>query len=353
MFGKKYIAVMGAALILCVGLSGCGKSESKGKNGLDKEINVFNWSEYLPENVIKQFEKKYDIKVNYDTYASNEEMLSKLMAGSSEYDIAVSSDYMVDIMKKQGLLQKIDMKNIPNFKNIDDRNKNMSFDPHNKYTVPYMWGNMVIAVNKKKVKKQITGYKDLWNPAFKNSMVVLDDQRAIIGMTLKKMGYSFNEKDPKILAKAKKELKKLTPNIKAYDSDSPKTSLINGEATIGLVWGAEASLARRTNPDIVTVLPKEGMYLWQDNFVIPKEAPHKKTAEVFINYLLDAKVSGLISKKFPYANPNKAAHQYIDKAILDDIAVYPPDSEIKKGEYLKDLGSATTKYDNIWSEIKN
>lgn len=326
--------------------------EQKQEAKLDGELNLFNWSEYLPQSVLDKFEKKYGVKVNYSTYSSNEEMLAKLMAGTSQYDLAVSSDYMVEIMRKQGLIQEIDMANIPNFKNIGDQFKNQSFDPGNKYTVPYMWGDAVIAINTDKVKKPVTGYKDLWDPALKNSMVVLDDQRALIGITLKKLGYSLNETDEKKLQQAKEELKKLTPNIKAYDSDSPKTLLINGEAAVGYVWGAEASLARKENPKIKTILPEEGMYLWQDNFVIPKDAPNKKTAEAFINFIMEPEISAEISKEFPYANPNLAAHQYIDKEILNDIAVYPPKEDLAKGEHLKDIGETTRLYDQIWSEIK-
>lgn len=358
---KKLFAAA-AVLTLTAGsvLAGCSAGPDSGgkqtvsgqEEKLDSELNVFNWSEYLPQTVIDKFEKKYGVKVNYNTYSSNEEMLAKLSAGATGFDLAVASDYMVDIMKKQDLIQPIDLDQIPNFKNIGEEFKNLSFDPYNKYTVPYMWGAVVIVVNTEKVKDPIKGYKDLWNPDLKNSLVVLDDQRAIIGAVLKKMGRSMNEKDEKILEQAKQELRKLTPNIKAYDSDSPKTLLINGEAAVGLVWGAEASLARKENPKLQVVLPEEGMYLWQDNFVIPKDAPHKKTAEAFVNFILDPEISAEISKAFPYANPNMEAHKLLDKTILEDIAVYPPKAELAKGEHLQDLGDATRIYDRIWSEVK-
>ncbi|MEX2462258.1 MAG: spermidine/putrescine ABC transporter substrate-binding protein [Paenibacillaceae bacterium] len=333
-------------------LAGCSSKKQQTSDGLDTELNLFNWSEYLPQSVLDKFKEKYGVKVNYTTYSSNEEMLAKLSAGAAGFDLAVSTDYMVDIMKKQNLLQEIDMSSIPNIKNIGDEFKNLSFDPGNKYTVPYMWGDAVIAVNSDKVKEPIKGYKDLWNPAFKNSIVVLDDQRAIIGAALKKNGHSMNEKDEKILEQAKQDLKQLAPNIKAYDSDSPKTLLINGEASIGLVWGAEASLAMKENPKILVVLPEEGMYIWQDNFVIPKGAPHKKTAEVFINFILDPEISAEISKAFPYANPNVEAKKLMDKSVLEDVAVYPPNEEVAKGEHLQDLGDVTKIYDRIWSEVK-
>ncbi|RNB85187.1 spermidine/putrescine ABC transporter substrate-binding protein [Brevibacillus fluminis] len=341
-------------------LAGCSTSQQTEGNPpaanqgekLDAELNVFNWTEYLPQSIIDKFEQQYGVKVNYSTYSSNEEMLAKLSVGSSGYDLSVASEYMVEMMRNLGVIQEINYENIPNFKNISADFKNLSFDPDNKFSIPYMWGDAIIAVNTDKIKDKITGYKDLWDPKYKNSMVVLDDQRAIIGITLKKMGYSLNEKDEKILQQAKDELKKLLPNIKAFDSDSPKTMLINGEASIGFVWGAEAALARKENPAIQYVLPEEGLYLWQDNFVIPKDAPHKKTAEAFINFLLQPEISAEISKDFPYANPNQEALKLIDKSVTEDIAVYPPKDALQNGEHLQFLGDVTKTYDRIWSEVK-
>lgn len=355
---KKLLSVGLIAFMLGSVMTGCGKKQSDSAENAapskteGTELNVFNWSEYLPQSVIDKFEKKYNIKVNYTTYSSNEEMLAKIMAGGSQFDLSVATDYMVDIMIKQKLVEEINMNNVPNFKNIGGQFKNMSYDPGNKYTVPYMWGNAVIAVNTSKIKTNVTGYSDLWNSEFKNSLVVLDDERAILGAVLKKLGYSMNETDPKKLEEAKQEFLKLKQNIKAYDSDSPKTSLINGEAAAGIVWGAEAVLAQKENKDIKAVLPKEGMYLWQDNFIIPKGAPNKKNAELFINFILDPEISAEISKDFPYANPNVEAHKYMDKETLENKTIYPGEEDMKKGEHLKDLGDALKEYDKIWTEVK-
>ncbi len=354
---KKLSGILLSLFMVSSIFTGCKNSEpSPDLTGVEtdgKELNVFNWSEYLPEEVIQKFEDKYNIKVNYTTYASNEEMLAKIMAGGSKFDIAVATDYMVDSMRNQNLIQEINMSNIPNYQNIGSEFKGLDFDPESKYTVPYMWGNVVVAVNTKLFNTEIDSYEDLWDNKFKNSLVVLDDQRAIIGMALKKLGYSLNETDPTKLEEAKKELLKLKDNIKIFDSDSPKTSLINGEAAVGYVWGAEAALAQQENPDIKVFFPKEGLYLWQDNFVVPKGAPHPKNAELFINFLLDPEISAEISKSFPYANPNVEAHKLMDKETLENKVIYPDSEIIKNGEYLKDLGEATKLYDNIWTEIKS
>ena len=357
---KKLIGLSLSILIIGSTLTGCtkflfGTSASKlnsDSTNSENTLNVFNWSEYLPDSVIKDFETQYKIKVKYITYSSNEEMLARIMAGNEIYDIAVASEYMVDVMRKQKLMEELDTGSVPNLKNIGEQFKNMPFDPGNKFSVPYMWGDTVIAVNTKIFSGDITSYADLWDSRFKNSLVVLDDERAIIGMALKKLGYSINETDPAKLEQARQELLKLKPNIKTFNSDSPSSVLIKGEAAAGYMWGAEAVLAQKGNKDIKIFFPKEGMYLWQDNFIIPKGAEHKKSAELFINYILDAKVSAEISKVFPYANPNTAAHQYIDKNTLNNTTVYPTDKDMKIGEHLKDLEDVTKLYDKIWTEVR-
>lgn len=346
-------------LVLMLPISGCGKdtgaTTGADEEKLPSELNLFCWSEYMPQDVLDKFEQEYNIKVNYSTFSSNEEMLAKLQAGgASQYDVAVASDYMIEIMLKQKeqLLEPLDLNNIPNLENIDKQYKNLEFDPGNKYTVPYLCGTALIVLNTDKVKIPVTGYKDLWDPEFKNSLVVLDDERAIIGMGLKKLGYSLNETDEKKLVQAGEEIKDLLPNIKAFDSDSPKTLLINGEASGGMIWSGEVTLAMAENPQLKVVFPEEGMYLWMDNFFIPKGAPNKKAAELFMNFILEPEISAMVSQSFPYTNPNVAAQQYMDASFLKDPSVFPPEEELAKGEHLKDVGEATTVYDQIWSEIK-
>jgi spermidine/putrescine transport system permease protein len=357
----KLWKLTGLAAIIAIMIAGIwgwtsvGKVEAASKQKYAKELNLFNWSEYMPQSVLDKFKQKYGIKVNYATFSSNEEMLAKIQAGgTSQYDLAVASDYMIQIMRKQkqALIEPIDLKSIPNFKNLSSLYVDKDFDRGNKYTVPYLCGTALIVINTQKFKQPVKSYKDLWDPKFKNSLVVLDDERAIIGMALKKLGYSLNETDQKKLMQAKAELVKVLPNIKAYDSDSPKTLLINGEAGAGLIWSGEASLALRENPHLAVVYPQEGMYLWQDNFFIPKGSSHKKEAELFINFVLDPENAAMISKAFPYTTPNTAALKFLGKVYLDDKAANPPKSELTKGEYLKDVGAATRVYDRIWSEIK-
>ncbi|GAA0122564.1 MAG: extracellular solute-binding protein [Clostridium argentinense] len=320
----------------------------------EKEVlNLFNWSEFLPQSVVEQFEKEYNVKVNYATFSSNEEMLAKLMGGNIPYDLVVTSDYAIEIMIKQNLIQEIDKASVPNLANIDKNVLDLEFDPNNKYSLPYMWGGNYIVVDRSKISKEITSFDGLWDSDFKNSMVILDDPRVIVGMALQKNGYSINTTNPEELKKAKEDLIKLMPNVKAFDSESPKTLLINGEASIGYVWGTEAYLAKLENPNLETVLTKEGVVPQYDNFVIPAKAKNKKLAEEFINFIYRPEISAQVSEEFPYANPNKAAYPLIDPGKLNDIAVYPPREAVEGNELIKDVGEATKLYDDIWTEVKN
>lgn len=350
---KKVGAVLAAITIMVSGISGGMWVLAKDSNSKKQVLNVFNWSEYLPQSVIDKFEQTYNIKVNYSTFSSNEEMLAKIMARGSQYDLTVASDYMVEIMKKQNLLEELNKENLPNLKNMGSQFMNLPFDRGNKYSVPYMWLAGIIAVDTSKVpENMIQSYADLWRPELKDSITLLDDERVIIGMTLKKLGYSMNETDPAALDKAKEELKKLQANVKAYDSDSPKTMLINGESKAIFAWGAEGSLAKREKDSIKMVIPKEGLFLQQDNFVIPKDAKNIRAAELFIDFIMEPEISAEISKEFPYGNPNAAAYAYIDEEIMKDEGIYPPEEELKRGEYLKDIGESIKLYDDIWSEVK-
>ncbi|MBU3159163.1 extracellular solute-binding protein [Clostridium frigoris] len=350
---KKIEAIITSIFIVFGSISGGIFTYAK-HNAEPKEVlNVFNWSEYLPQSVIDKFEQTYNIKVNYSTFSSNEEMLAKIMAGGGNYDLTVASDFMVEILSKQELITPINKASLTNLSNIGPQYLNLPFDRGNKYSVPYMWLAGVISYDSSKISEgTIKGYKDLWKPEFKNSLTVLDDERAIIGMTLKMLGYPLNETNPVALKKAKDALIKLQPNIKSYDSDSPKTSLINGESKAMFAWGAEGNLAHSENPNIKYVIPKEGLFLQQDNFVIPKAAKNVKAAQLFMNFIMQPEISAEISHNFPYGNPNVAAYKYIDKKILNDKAVYPPKEVVKKGEYLKDIGKSVTDLDKIWTEVK-
>ena len=281
--------------------------------------------------------------------------MAKLQATKgSQYDVVICSDYIIEVMGKQKgiLMQPIDKANISNYKNVDPKFLNQEYDKGNKYSIPYSLGSQMIVYNPDKVKVDIKGYKDLWNPALKDSIVLVDDPRIVIGMTLKKLGYSLNETDKTKLEQAKTELKKLKPNVKVFDADTPHNSLINGDTSVGFMYGSQASAAVKANPKLKIVYPEEGMNLEEDNFLIPVNAPHKKAAEQFINFMLDGEISNQATTITEYVNTNIEAKKYMSKEYLNNKAVFIPDEELKKAEHFKDVGDATKTYDLIWSEFK-
>lgn len=358
---RKAMIAFGLAAVMAAGLAGCGFSTSGGgasasstAGGGKDTLNIFVWTEYIPDRVIQDFEKETGIKVNVSTYSSNEDMLAKVKAESEgTYDIVQPSDYMVQQMISQDMLEKLDKDKLTNLKNIGEQYLDPSYDPDNTYSVPYQGGVAAIAVNTKKVTKDITSYDDLFDPSLKNSLVVLDDYRAVIGMTERSMGLSMNETDPDKLKEVEEKLLTLKDNIKIYDSDSPKSSLISGDCTVGFCWSAEIALAMEENPDIQIVFPKEGAYVFMDNWCIPKGAKHKDAAEEFINYILEPETAEAISKEYPYLQPNTAAVEVMGKDYTDNQAKNPPESVISAGEYVGNLDNDTiATLDSMWTKLK-
>jgi spermidine/putrescine-binding protein len=257
------------------------------------------------------------------------------------------------------MLDEMDLSKIPNFANIDDRFKNPSFDPGNKYTVPYQWGTTGILYDPSTVPFAPTKWSDLWDPAFNNRLVALDDEREIIGVALHVLGYDMNTTDPQQLEEAKQKLSELMPNIRLFDSDSPESAILSGEAWAGIVWNGNASLGYAENPSLVYICPEEGCTIWFDNLALAKNAPNKDAALKFINYVLSPEASILISIEFPYSNPNKAALELMktsDPALYESYMAFagtnPSEDFLARTTLIKDVGEATTIYDRIWTEIK-
>jgi spermidine/putrescine-binding protein len=323
------------------------------------ELNLFVWTEYIPKDMSECFEKIYGIKVNHDDYSSNEEMYAKLSAGGTNYDLVQPTDYMVALMIRQKLLQKIDHAQLPNIKNYDPNFMNQEFDPGNAYTLPYQAGVDAIVVNTDKVKNVPASWEDLWKPEYAGKMVFLDDSRVTIGLTLLTLGFDPNTKDPAQLDQAKTKLAKLIPGIKLFDSDSPKTALIAGDVDLGMTWTGEAFLAQQQNPAIKFIYPTEGGILWTDNWAIPTGASHLDAVYAWLNYTLQGDVFWLMLRDFPYINPDKAALDYAKTSQAEQYNKYMgsnthniPADVFTKGHRIMDVGDATPLYDKIWTEVK-
>ena len=347
---RKLLALALSVSMVAGMLAGCGSSGGAASGG--KTLNVFVWTEYVPDSVFDEFEKETGIKVNVSTYSSNEDMLAKVKSESSgTYDVVLPSDYAIEQMIAQGMLMELDQ--LTNLSNIGDAYLNPSYDPGNVYSVPYQGGVAAIAVNTAKVDKEITSYDDLFDPALANSMVALDDYRAVIGMTARSMGYSMNETDPDKLAEIEAKLLTLKNNIKLYDSDSPKSALISGDCTVGYIWSAEIALAMEENPDIKIVFPEEGPYVFMDNWAILEGSTHYDEAMEFINYMLKPESAQLCMEEFPYLNPNTVAVEAMGTDYSGNEAKNPPKEVISSGEYVENLDSDTLAiYDEMWTKLK-
>lgn len=340
--------------LLAASLTACGGSSNTAASSAG-ELNLFVWTEYVPDSVIQKFEDETGIQVNVSTYSSNEDMLAKVKSESEgTYDIVQPTDYMVAQMISQNMLEKLDQSKLTNLGNIGKAFLDTSYDPGNVYSVPYQGGAAAIAVNTSKVPvANITSYADLFNPDYANSLVVLDDFRAVIGMAARSMGHSMNETDPTVLSQVSDHLMSLKNNIKLYDSDSPKSALISGDCNLGFCWNAEIALAMEENPDIQIVYPKEGAYLFMDNWCISKGAKNYDQAMQFINFMLDPENVKLVLAEYPYMNPNTTAVQAMGEDYTSNIAKNPPEDVIKAGEYVQNLDAATLAiYDQMWTDLK-
>lgn len=348
---KKLFGFLMTGVMVCSMLTGCGNTGTDAQKG---QVNVFIWTEYVSEAAISDFEKDTGIKVNVSTYSSNEDMLAKLKSESEgTYDVILPSDYAIEYLIAQDKLEALDKDKLSNLSNIDPAYLDESFDPGNVYSVPYEGGVACIAVNTAKVDKEITSYADLFDPSLKSQLVVLDDYRAVIGMTERSMGLSMNETDPDTLAQVEEKLLTLKDNIKLYDSDSPKSALISGDCTVGMVWSAEVALAMDENPDIEIVYPTEGAYVFLDNWAIPKGAKNYDAAMEFINYMLSAEAAKMNIEDFPYLCPNKTALEMLGEDYVNNEAKNVPADVIASGEFVSYLDTDTLAiYDEMWTKLK-
>jgi spermidine/putrescine-binding protein len=325
----------------------------------EKVLNLFAWSEYIPQDLLDGFTEETGIQVNYDAFSSNEEMYAKISAGASGYDLIQPSDYWIGVMSRQGLLAELDLTKIPNIVNADPSLPYDLYDPGHKYSVPYQWGSAALAVNTENITEPIDSYMDLWNPEFAGKIVLLDDERQVIGMALLALGHSPNTTDPAELEEAKQLMLELVPGVRLFDSDTPSTAILTGEADIGLIWNGEGALAHGEDPAIDFVYPQEGTIFWYDNLAMVKDAEHPEAAHAFMDYVLRPDVSLLITAEFPYSNPNAAALALMQtedpgayEAYMGFPAMNPPAEALANAFVLADVGSATEIYDTIWTEIK-
>jgi spermidine/putrescine transport system permease protein len=338
---------MGVLLLVAFAFGGPSKQVAGG------ELNVFIWSNYLPESVIADFESRYNARVNVELYDSNEALLARLQSGGVSYDIIVPSDYMVTVLKAQGLLEEIDRDAITNFANLDPEFVQGPYDSLNQFSIPYMWGTTGIAYRKDKVAGPVDSWAVMWESKYRDRIAMLDDVRETFGAALKRLGKSLNSTDPAEIEQAARLLAEQKPLVRAYDSGGFDQLLLSGDAWIAQAYSGQIAKAMNDNPQIGYVIPKEGCTIFVDNLCIPRVAKNSKLAHQFINFVLEARVAADIANGTGYSTTNLAARGYIRPDLLSNEAAYPPPEARRRCEFIVDLGPAISAYDDFWTEIKS
>lgn len=351
---KKLIALGLCTCMTAALLSGCG-SANKYPNG---KVYVYNWGEYIDPETLDMFEKETGIQVIYDEFDTNETMYPKVEAGASNYDVVCPSDYMIQKMIDNDLLQELNWDNIPNAKaNIGAQyyEQSEAFDPGNRYAVPYCWGTVGILYNKTMVDEPVTSWSILWDEKYADSILMQDSVRDLFMVGLKSLSYSMNSTDEKELNEAKDLLIQQKPLVQAYVIDQVRDKMIGNEAALGVIYSGEAIFTQRENPDLEYVIPKEGTNVWIDGWVIPKNAENVENAEKFIDFMCRGDIALLNFDYITYSTPNTAAQALIeDDDIRNSKIAFPDLSQYDGLETFSYLGDdADALYNDLWKEIKS
>ena len=332
-------------------LGGCSEKTEAPKQ---EKLVIYNWTEYIPADLLTEFTRETGIEVEYATYESNEAMYArvKLLDGEG-YDLVVPSTFYVEKMRNEGLLQPVNKSLLGNYGNLDENMLDKPYDPGNEYSIPYLWGSTAIAVNANDVDvSQITRWADLWKPEFQGKIMLMDDVRDTFHAALRVKGFSNNTTDENEIREAYELLRELMPSVKTFNSDSPKVPLVQGNVSIGVIWNGEAYMAQEEMDNLAFIYPEEGAVLWVDSFVIPKNAANVDNAHKFIDFMLRAESAKACIEELGYAAPNKAALPLLDEALRNNPIVFPAEEDIARGGFHQDLGDAVLIYEKYWEMLK-
>ncbi|MDP2312261.1 MAG: spermidine/putrescine ABC transporter substrate-binding protein [Pseudomonadota bacterium] len=314
---------------------------------MEKELKICNWSDYIAEDTIANFEKETGVKVTYDTFESNEELIGKLQAGATGYDLVCPSGYAVQVLLALKLLEPLNPKYLPNQGNIATQFRKTAFDPTDAHTVPWQWGITGIAYRADKVKAPPDSWAVFHDPQYKGKLTMMDDMRDVIGAWLKFRGKSLNSTVAEDLAAAKADSLTAKALLQSFVSAPVKGQLVAGDVWIAQLWNGDTIQAKAENDKIEWVLPKEGGAIWCDSMVMPKGAPNKRAAHAFLDYILRPEVGAAISNFTGYGSPNSAATAKMEKPVA-----YPTDEQMKLLEFQADLAGASGDWDQVWTEVK-
>lgn len=356
-FRRTFCFAVPAVLIAALIIGGIFYNLNTMKNHSGEKVIVYNWGEYLDPKTIELFEEETGISVTYEEYETNEIMYPKIVSQAIAYDVVCPSDYMIQRMIENDLLAEINLDNIPNIKNMDPTymEQSKSFDPKNKYSVPYCVGTVGILYNKSMVKEPVDSWDILWNPKYKDSILMQDSVRDAFAVALKRLGHSINSTEVDQLAAAAEDLMEQKPLVQAYVVDQVRDKMIGNEAALGVIYSGEAGYTKRENPDLEYVIPKEGSNVWIDSWVIPKNAQNKENAEKFINFMCRPEIALMNFEYLTYSTPNLKAREMIeDEEIRNNKILFPEPEDLSNCETFQFLGDDVDSYYNeLWNKVKS
>ena len=350
---RKIIALLAVCLVLFSFVS-CGDN---GENSAEKQsINVYNWGEYIDQSVLDDFEAQTGIKVNYTTYASNEEMYSKIVSGAASYDVIIPSEYMISKMISEDLLAELDFNNIPNYKHIGEEYRGLSYDPEEKYSVPYTWGTVVIVYNTKYVDEEDVADESinlLWNEKYAGNILMFDNPRDAFALAHIRLGHSMNTTNPEDWYEAAEALKQQKPLVQAYVMDQIFDKMLNEEAYIAAYYAGDAMTMMEENEDLAAYVPREGANKFFDSMCVLKSSKHKEAAEKFINFMCETDIAVRNAEAVWYAIPHTAAYEALDEEQREDPLVYPDKEILDKCEVFINLNKETLVLQSeLWINLK-
>ncbi|GLR52571.1 spermidine/putrescine ABC transporter substrate-binding protein [Shinella yambaruensis] len=316
------------------------------------ELNIYAWSGEVPQEIVDDFAKETGITVTFDTYDSNETMMAKLSAGASGYDLIEPSQYTVQVLAKQGLLQELDHAKIPNLGNLGAPFKEVSYDPGQKWSVPYIWGTTGFAYNEDCVKTPPTSWKVLWDPQYEGRIYMLDNMLAAYIAGLQVNGFKAGTTTPAEIEKATQSLIEQKKVLGGYNSTNFGDLVASGEACIVQGWNGNIAQVMATNPKVKYVVPDEGGSMWIDGFAIPKSAKNVEEAYRFIDYIMRPEVAAKAANLSKSATVIDKAKALLPKEVVENTAIYPPEDKLMKADFILDVGDATKLYQDGWTKVK-
>jgi spermidine/putrescine transport system substrate-binding protein len=343
-----------AALALLA--AGCGHRGQTGAEG--NQLKVFNWSDYIDDGVVPEFERRTGCTVVYDNYSSDSELETRLATGAGSYDVVFPSDRAMAALVAKGLLRELDHSRLPNIRHLDRKFLAPPFDPTNRFSVPYFWGTLAVGIRTDFIPDAAEGLEPLFDERNRGRITMLDDMENVVAVVLGHLGYPLNSVDPDHLKLVQQKLLVQRPLVQAYTSDSYRERLITGEAWASLGWSGDLLQAnselQKSHPSgrVKVIVPQGGTMLWIDSMVIPRAAQNVELAHAFINYLLEPSVAVLNAQKVNYATPNATARDQLPAAMLADESIYPPAEVLARCTALKDRGPDIEKIERVWRVVR-